>query len=289
MNGLAIESRSLEQLKLDAARDPKSAVRKAATQFEAMFLQMVLKSMRDAMPQSGLTQDSSSQMYTGMLDSQLSQKMAGKGMGLAEVLTKQLSKQISGKPAADGLPTISLPQATTPQVSKSDSLSGLPSTANLSPSQRAFVERLWEPATAAERTTGVPALFVIGQAALETGWGKHEIKDAQGNNSFNLFGIKAGASWKGATVSATTTEYKEGTKLKVVEQFRAYGSYAESIGDWARLMSTSPRYGQVIKTGGSASEFAQGMQRAGYATDPAYATKLQKTIEQTLQVRRLVV
>lgn len=336
VSGLAIESRSLEQLKLDASRDPKSAVRKAATQFEAMFMQMILKSMRDATPQGGLMGDSSQQMYTGMLDSQLAQKMAGKGVGLADMLTKQLSRQMNfdksdgaqGAPTTGSGKTISglvrpapeisldrlrsqLQQAMAPGMArealsresiyaKGASVAGAAGQSemtdrlkaamgsSLSPPQREFVQRLWDPAVAAEKSTGVPALFIIGQAALETGWGKHEIKDGSGGNSFNLFGIKAGASWKGATVSATTTEYTGQGKVKVVEKFRSYGSYTEAFQDWAKLMSNSPRYGQVLKTGGSINEFANGLQRAGYATDPAYASKLTRTIEQTLKIRRLV-
>ena len=252
-NGLAIESRSLEQLKQEAARDPKSAVRKAATQFEAMFLQMVLKSMRDATMQSGLTQDSSQQTFTTMLDSQLAQKMAGRGMGLADALTRQMSRQMKfdpensgplelkplNRPSAaplSGMPQISLerlraqlgssaPPGAPPGTAASvgaPTPGPMPSTANLSASQRSFVQGLWEPALAAERSTGVPASFIIGQAALETGWGKHQIRDAQGNPSFNLFGIKAGSSWNGPSVSATTTEYKDGNRMKVVEKFRAY-------------------------------------------------------------------
>lgn len=325
VNGLAIESRSLEQLKQEASRDPKAAVKKAATQFEAMFMQMVLKSMRDATPQSGLFSDSSQQTYTSMLDSQLAQKIAGKGVGLADALTRQLSRQMGfDKPAQMPAPgkSVSGLVGPAPQISldrlrsqlqqalgaastddspmssaravqtagRPDSTVRMPAalSGSLSGQQREFVQKMWDPAVAAERSTGVPALFIIGQAALETGWGKREIKDAQGNNSFNVFGIKAGSQWGGATVSTLTTEYTDQGKVRTVDRFRSYGSYKEAFEDWAKLMSSSPRYGQVLKTGGSVGEFASGLQRAGYATDPAYAGKLTRTIEQTLRIRRLV-
>jgi peptidoglycan hydrolase FlgJ len=301
---LSIDAGSLDQLKREAGRDPKAAAKKAATQFEAMFLQMVLKSMRDATPQSGLLQDSSNQMFSGMLDSQISQKLASKGMGLAQAIERQLTSQMKTDPKVEGSMPIAIsldrlrnqlvhPEGrvvvskTLPTTSVSSSVP--PSTNHLSASQNEFVQQLWAPAQAAEKSTGIPALFIIGQAALETGWGKHQIKDAKGNLSFNLFGIKASASWQGAKVSATTAEYLDGKRVKVVENFRAYGSYSESVQDWAKLMRSNPRYSQVLKTGGSVAEFAQGLQRAGYATDPAYADKLNRTIDRALMVRKLVV
>jgi peptidoglycan hydrolase FlgJ len=301
---LSIDASSLDQLKREAGRDPKAAAKKAATQFEAMFLQMVLKSMRDATPQSGLLQDSSNQMFSGMLDSQISQKLASKGMGLAQAIERQLTSQMKADPKIEGSMPIAISldrlrnQMALPEgnvtVSKnlataSVSSSTPPSINHLSASQSEFVQQLWAPAQAAEKSTGIPALFIIGQAALETGWGKHQIKDGNGNLSFNLFGIKAGASWQGAKVSATTAEYLDGRRVKVVENFRSYGSYSESVQDWAKLMRSNPRYSQVLKTGGSAAEFAQRLQRAGYATDPAYADKLNRTIDRALMVRKLVV
>jgi peptidoglycan hydrolase FlgJ len=303
-SSLSIDASSLDQLKREAGRDPKAAAKKAATQFEAMFLQMVLKSMRDATPQSGLLQDSSNQMFSGMLDSQISQKLASKGMGLAQAIERQLTSQMKTDPKVEGSMPLAISldrlrnQLALPEgqstggkaLSTVGVLPSAPSSANsLSASQREFVQQLWAPAQAAEKSTGIPALFVIGQAALETGWGKHQIKDSKGNLSFNLFGIKAGASWQGAKVSATTAEYLDGKRVKVVESFRAYSSYSESVQDWAKLMGSNPRYSQVLKTGGSAAEFAQGLQRAGYATDPAYADKLHRTIDRALMVRKLVV
>ena len=304
MNSLAIDAGGLEQLKIEAGRDPKGAAKKAATQFEAMFLQMVLKSMRDATPQSELSSDASQQTYTSMLDAQLAQKMAGKGVGLADALVKQLTRQMGaikpepgasdsvGKPLPGKSGALSLPFGAAlgqprSTVDLDPNLLGL-AAKKLSPEQTAFIQKMWEPAAAAERSTGVPAGFIVGQAALETGWGKREIRDAEGQSSFNLFGIKAGTAWTGPTVSATTTEYGEQGKVKIVDKFRAYGSYQAAFEDWAKLMSHSPRYGQVLKSGGSISEFASSLQKAGYATDPAYASKLTRVIEQALSARRLL-
>ena len=135
----------------------------------------------------------------------------------------------------------------------------------------------------------MPARFIVGQAALETGWGRSEMRLPDGRSAHNLFGVKAGAHWKGPTVDAATTEYVDGRAVRTVERFRAYASYEEAFQDWAKLIGTSPRYAQVVRAGGTVEGFAQGLQRAGYATDPNYADKLTNTINQTLRIRRLVV
>ena len=136
---------------------------------------------------------------------------------------------------------------------------------------------MWPHAQAASQTTGIPARFLIAQAALETGWGKSEPKLADGQPSYNLFGIKAGSSWRGRVAEATTTEYVGGVAQQKVERFRAYGSYAEAFQDYAALIAGNPRYAQVVGSQDAAS-FAQGLARAGYATDPNYAQKLSKVI-----------
>jgi flagellar protein FlgJ len=129
------------------------------------------------------------------------------------------------------------------------------------------------PAEQASRSTGVPAHLILGQAALESGWGKREIRMADGSDSHNLFGIKAGNDWKGKVAQVTTTEYHNGVASKQVERFRAYGSYAESFQDYARLLSDNPRYSGVVGQA-DAKGFAQALQQSGYATDPHYADKL---------------
>jgi flagellar protein FlgJ len=127
---------------------------------------------------------------------------------------------------------------------------------------------------------------MIAQAAHETGWGRKEIKNADGTTSYNLFGIKAGPNWKGATTDTTTTEYIGGKAHKVTQTFRAYASYAESFADYARTMKNSPRYAAVVAAGNDANGFAKGLQKAGYATDPSYATKLAKMIHMTERVQQ---
>lgn len=136
-----------------------------------------------------------------------------------------------------------------------------------------FIDRLLPHAKVASQEVGIPAQFMLAQAALESGWGKHEIRRADNSPSHNLFGIKAGANWKGDVVEAVTTEFINGAPQKVVEKFRAYSSYAEGFSDYAKLLSDNPRYAKVLNAS-EPSTFAFGLQRAGYATDPMYAEKL---------------
>jgi flagellar protein FlgJ len=143
---------------------------------------------------------------------------------------------------------------------------------------RNFLTRHWDSAQQASRITGIPTQYILGQAALESGWGKGEIRDATGLPSYNLFGIKATGGWQGRTVDVVTTEYDNGVARKVVEKFRAYNSYSEAFRDWAQLMAGNPRYGEVLARGRDANAFAFGLQRAGYATDPRYGEKLSSVI-----------
>jgi flagellar protein FlgJ len=146
---------------------------------------------------------------------------------------------------------------------------------------------MWDHALLAQRETGLPAKFIIGQAALESGWGSREIAGADGMRSFNLFGIKATGGWQGRTVEAVTTEYENGVAVRKVEKFRAYNNYGEAFRDWARLLTASPRYAEVLASRSDAATFANGLQRAGYATDPGYGAKLQQVIETAQALRRL--
>jgi flagellar protein FlgJ len=263
ISSLAIDGQSLNNLKLQAKQAPDQALKAAAKQFEAVFLNMMLKSMRDATPQDGAFDREQTRMFTGMLDQQLAQSMASHGVGLAEVMVKQLSRNQQVSPPA---PAATVPA--TPRV--------LPS-AYKADVQQSFIDKLRVPAVQASRSTGVPAHLILGQAALESGWGKREIKMADGSDSHNLFGIKAGKDWKGKVAEVTTTEYHNGVASRQVQRFRAYGSYAESFQDYARLLNSDPRYSGVTGQG-DAKVFAQGLQQAGYATDPHYADKLASVI-----------
>ena len=148
-------------------------------------------------------------------------------------------------------------------------------------SASAFLVRHAEAAQRVQAASGIPATYMLSQAALETGWGRQEIRAPDGRNSFNLFGIRAGSNWQGPTVQVWTTEHINGSTQRMVGQFRAYSSYEESFADYARLISQQPRYAQVMQNLGDPNAFASAMQRSGYATGPRYASALASVIETT--------
>ena len=292
--GLSTDPASLATLRNQAATDPKSATREAAKQFEALFMQELMKNMRNSTMQSGMLENSGTQMGTEMLDSQYAKQLSGLRGGLADVIAKQIERQMGVQSTESSVnaglgPTRAAAVAaygTAPVVA-----AGSPTVQRtpLRPpaSAQEFVDRVTADAKAVESSTGIPAAFMISQAALETGWGKKEIKMADGSNSFNLFGIKAGSNWKGPTTEITTTEFVNGKSTKVKASFRAYGSYEEAFNDYAKLMKESPRYQNVVASGGNAQGFANSLQKAGYATDPQYAEKLGRVINTTLRLQRV--
>lgn len=281
-NALATDLRSLDALRAKAGSDPKAAVRETAKAFETLFMQELMKSMRAATMSSGMLDNEGSQLGTEMLDAQFATKMTGLPGGLSDMIARQLERQMGLQPGP-------IPNATRANpVAEPLKAAGDPTAAVRIPqkSAAAFVQAHTDAARAASAQTGIPTEFMISQAALETGWGRKEILHADGSTSYNLFGVKAGASWKGPVAEVTTTEYVNGKAQKVTAKFRAYGSYAESFADYARLMKDSPRYAQVVARGRDATGFALGLQRAGYATDPAYADKLSRVINTTLRLQR---
>lgn len=258
--GGVLDAAGLEKLRNAARENSPEALKAAATQFEAMFLEMVMKSMRDATPSEGLMDSEQGRMMQGMLDQQTAKALATRGIGLADVLARQMNPH----GAAPAMTPAAIPTATPPAPS--------------SGTGNAFTDRLAPHAEAASAVTGIPAKFMLGQAALETGWGKREITNADGSPSFNVFGIKAGHGWSGKVAEVTTTEYVEGAAQKRVEKFRSYGSYDEAFADYARMLANSPRYRDAMASASDAGSFADALQRAGYATDPSYAQKLRSVI-----------
>jgi flagellar protein FlgJ len=246
----------------------------------------LMKSMRATALPSGLIDNGSSNLGTEMLDTQFATQLSGRPGGLSEAIMKQLERQMGLAPgpipATGSANNSAAPLAATPAPVR------IPQTG-----AAGFVQQHSGAASAAEAQTGIPAAFMVAQAAHETGWGRKEIRHADGTPSYNLFGIKAGANWKGPVAAVVTTEYVNGKAQQVTAAFRAYGSYAESFADYAKLMKDSPRYQGAVASAAhpapgatAAAGFAQGLQRAGYATDPAYADKLTRVINTTLRLQR---
>jgi flagellar protein FlgJ len=310
----ALDVQGFAKLSAQAKASPQAGMKMAAQQFDAVFTQMMLKSMRDATPQDGPFDSHDSATFTSMMDQQLSQQLSQKGIGVADAMLKQMMRnqgmQVGGGAnGAGGLAGMAnalgggsggdegqtaalnaLAKAYGNAQANGQLAMGKGYSANsaltpplkgdgTSPKVDAFVDKLAEPAQAASAATGIPARFIIGQAALESGWGKSEIKKADGSTSHNVFGIKASKDWTGKTVSTVTTEYVNGKPQRVVEKFRAYDSYQEAMTDYASLLKGNPRYAQVINSAHDVNGFANGMQRAGYATDPHYAKKLMSIMQ----------
>jgi flagellar protein FlgJ len=290
---LAFDARSLDGLRGRAAADPRGAVREASKQFETLFMNELLKSMRSTTLEGDESEGqlSGRNLSTSMLDGQFAQQLSGRLGGLSEAIQKQLERQMGLVPGP--IPTLGSANNTLAPLAAQPQPVRVPQAG-----AAGFVQQHSAAAQRAEAETGIPASFMVSQAALETGWGRKEIRHADGAPSFNLFGIKAGGSWKGPVAEITTTEYIDGRAQKVTAKFRAYGSYAESFADYARLMKSSPRYAAATQavaaqsrtaSAGDASHaarFAQGLQQAGYATDPAYAEKLTRVINTTLRLQR---
>jgi flagellar protein FlgJ len=284
----ALDVQGFDGLRAKVAASPQQGVQMAAKQFDATFITMMLKSMRDATPQDGPLDSRDGAQFTSMMDEQMAQQMSSKGIGVADAMLKQLMNnsgmQTGEAGGGNNAALNALAKAYGNAQANGSLASGVGYSRNsaLTPPLRgdgttnvdAFVDKLAASAQAASETTGVPARFIIGQAALESGWGKREILKANGETSHNVFGIKATRDWTGKTVSTVTTEYVNGRPQRTVEKFRAYDSYDEAMADYAQMLKGNPRYAQVLNGSHDAAGFAVGMQRAGYATDPHYAKKL---------------
>jgi flagellar protein FlgJ len=266
---LAIDVKALGALKLEANRKDPAAIAQAAKEFESLFMRELIKSMRQATMRSGLLDSQAGDMGADLLDQQLAQSMSGRPGGLSEIIARQLSKQVQGsdKPLAAYTPTQNLGVKT------------------VVPKAADFVSQHQQAAVKVSQASGIPAPFMLGQAGLESGWGKHEIRHKDGSSSFNLFGIKAGADWKGKVAEVMTTEYIQNQAVKVVARFRAYDSYADSFKDYAKLITGSARYAKAAENMHSAQSYAANLQQAGYATDPQYAQKLSRAIAMSMRAQ----
>lgn len=284
---LAADAQGVDSLRLQAKNNPQAAVKEAARQFEALLLNVMMKGMRQTAGQDGMFDNEQTRLYTSMLDQQLAESMSRRGIGLAQVLERQLSPAPKAQVQTPANASAAQPAAAPAAKLASPGLPSTPAlpipapakTPSLKPHVRAFVERLLPEAQAASSETGIPARFLLGHAALETGWGRSEIRGADGTPSHNLFGIKAGGDWQGSTVKTLTTEYVDGMARRKIDTYRAYGSYQEAFRDYASLLNSRSRYAEVLKNTHDAHAYARELQEAGYATDPHYADKLASVID----------
>ncbi len=305
-NALAADARSLNALKFAAGENSPQAAKETAKQLESLFMREMIKSMREATMKSGLLDSAQGNLSTDMLDQQLSVAMSGQPGGLSDAITRQLARTMGSEAAEDA--EISVPstlsmsriawRSTATNAngaaggtaaigawsgSRSSAAQSVNAYAPAPKGRDNFVAHHGDAAARVAQESGIPAAFMLGQAGHETGWGKSEIKNADGSNAHNLFGIKAGKGWTGKVAEVTTTEYIDGVARKVTAKFRAYGSYEESFRDYARLITGNPRYEKAMGKTDSALAYATELQKAGYATDPEYASKLSRAIQSAVQ------
>ena len=288
---------SLQQIRSHAGKDEKAALRQAAEQFESIFFSMLLSSMRkanEAFEVDGMMNSQTTKFYRDMHDSQMSTELAKKGaLGLADILVQQLSPALSGRAVNEkAAGELTMPVYRQPAVKPATQVPGAikneqtpedkaTAASALAPAQSwqvaspvEFVKKLLPAAQQTAKLIGLDPLALVAQAALETGWGQRMIKTAKGDNSFNLFGIKANNGWQGETAVVNTLEYRQGVAQKEQARFRAYESPEHSLADYVSFVRDNPRYqGAVAVTNDTKAYFEQ-LQAAGYATDPAYAKKI---------------
>jgi len=271
-------------LRHQAETDKNAALPAVAKQFESMFTEMLLKSMREANFGDPLFESQATDTWQDMFDQQLSLNLAqhGKGLGIADMLVRQLgghdqaqsteNKTATVDPSTNGMVDgwkqrlFDLADATRSTARKA--LAWLPTDAET------FVRELAPQASIVAKELGLSVRAVLAQAALETNWGKHMPTHSDGSSSFNLFGIKAGSSWGGSRVNVPTVEYEGGIAVRKQAQFRSYTSTAESLADYGELIGSDPRYAAARGHGDDVLGYAKALVQGGYATDPAYAAKV---------------
>ncbi|MBP6710728.1 MAG: flagellar assembly peptidoglycan hydrolase FlgJ [Propionivibrio sp.] len=296
-NHFVLDLKAGAELRARIKQDPQAGLKQAAQQFEGMLLQMMLKSMRDATPQDGMMESDQTRFFTSILDQQLAQNLSTQGdLGFAAQIEQQLGRAsaLGGSDNASPIEALQQSLLARQAINSSARFAGGGAERNYGvrgttavdqgsgetsrPDE--FVNRVWPHAVDAANAIGVPPQFLIAQSALESAWGKSEIRRADGSPSYNLFGVKAGRSWQGDTVEVQTTEYVNGEPVQMREKFRVYGSYAESFNDYANLIRNNARFSGVVgQTDGT--QFARSLQQSGYATDPMYADKLSRIINGT--------
>ncbi len=308
---------SLDSIRKMALTDKESALKKAAKEFEAFFLNMMLKSMRQASQVIGDDSPMSSpqeKMYTSMLDEQLSVDLSQNGLlGIADLMTKQLSNNVS-KPETNHMASKISRLEFTQKTNKASSVvpdkelksviklekdlvedkkelndSQVVAENNLKAEKKSlfdntkdFVKTLLPYAKKAANLLGLDPKLLIAQAALETGWGKFIMHDESGKPGFNLFGIKSHKSWQGEEIKIDTLEVENQSFKKVKANFRKYSDFSQSFDDYVEFVKANPRYEKALNVTHDANQYMKELQSAGYATDPNYADKVLRIFRQQL-------
>jgi len=267
----------LANLKARAAKESPEATREAARQFEALFVQMMLKSMRSASAVQGEERETT---YEEMFDQQVAIEMTrNRGIGIAEMLVKQLANGASDDGAELAPLNLDSVRSTAPTFELKSPPEAITQRADWRPAGlKEFVQEIWPLAKRAAADLDVDPRTLVAQAALETGWGQRLIRDGTGISGNNLFGIKADNRWEGERVTVNTLEYENNLPRRMRDEFRAYPSLREGFEDYVNFLKGNARYDSVTRGGLSPEEYAGSLQDAGYATDPEYAEKIREIV-----------
>jgi len=285
---------ALGGLKKGAREQSPEAIKQVAKQFESIFVQMMLKSMRDTVPENDLFGSKAGKMYQEMYDKQLSMHISsGQGIGLASTIERQLGgtpehtlsdkrveKYLSNPrpvdaPVKTNVTLFKLHKETVATASVASAQQNNQSS-NAWQIAKDFINDIWPYAQRAANALGVGADVLVAQSALETGWGKFTPKHADGSDSFNFFGIKADSRWQGDELQITTREYRHGVMQQEQAKFRSYESPSQAFADYTKFILDNPRYQQALERGYDGEAYARELQKAGYATDPNYAKKINR-------------
>ena len=289
--GIYTDFQGLGKLRAGVKKDDQAAHKEAAQQFEALFIQTMLKSMRQASIGDSLTGSDQMNMYRDMMDQQLSIDLARRGgIGIAAVIERQLGTHDAAKTQTKGehAAQTGFPWSRQSLALANRLWSGIPQTpGGVKPptntpwrSREDFIQTLQPAARAAAARLGTRPEAILAVAALETGWGQHVMPAGDGRSSFNLFGIKASKGWRQGHVMATTLEFENGAMQKRHEPFRTYRSPAESVADFADFILRNPRYRPALNHAADPARFLREIHRAGYATDPDYSAKVTAVMRQ---------
>lgn len=267
----------LQALRSQAAQAPQAALGEVVTQFESLFMQMMLKSMREATIEGGLFQSHQMETYRTMFDQQVALDLSRQGgLGMRDVLLRQLGGEPEQAQAGNVAQLADYRRSAHPTVPAAPE----PVEGWQPGSPAEFVADVWDHAVNAAQKLGVEPLVLVAQSALETGWGKRVIKAVDGASSYNLFGIKASGDWSGKSARVSTLEYRDGIAAREQASFRVYDNLAESFEDYAKFLSSNGRYSQALAKAADGPEFVRELQSAGYATDPKYADKILGIVDQ---------
>jgi flagellar protein FlgJ len=276
------------ELRRQAQQQSPEAIHEVAKKFESLFVQMMLKSMRDSVEEGELFNGEQEKLYRDMFDKQLSINIAeGQGIGLAKVIERQLSGQAGDGVAPNGRELSSYMRHPAYSFKPAAEVSAIqhPYSTDSEPLQAVepgwqspdeFLQAIWPHAVKAADELGVDAEVLMAQSALETGWGQHIRSFDNGQNSYSLFGIKADPRWQGESIGVSTLEFREGSMQREQARFRAYDSVGEAFGDYVDFIKSNPRYQKALEHGYDAGAYARELQQAGYATDPDYANTINR-------------